>query len=138
MPDNNRRQENVNDRIPMREASVMAFIENQKLDLQYRMAELEQRKSEDNHNYEYALKALDAQKEDRSEVRLQYFAHKKIVYLYSTIVLILGLVFISWALCAGYSDFLATIVEKALFFGAGGASMYGYGRYKNNKDEENE
>lgn len=120
------------------EASIRGFIENQRLEMQYKMAELEQRKSEDDHGYEYSLKALDAQQVDRSEMRKHFFAYKRVFFIFSSIVLLIFLVFVGWALNAGHEEFLTRIIERGLYFAAGGASMYGYGRYKMyaEKDEE--
>lgn len=103
-----------------------------------KIAELEQRKREDDHNYDFALKSLEAQKEDRSESRKIFCAHKKVVYLYTAVLLIVVLFFFGWAMQNGHGDLIAYMLERAIYFGAGGASLYGYGRYKQKSDKEDE
>jgi len=66
--------------------------------LQYKIAELDQRKQEDSHSYDYALKALETQKEDRTELRKIFSTHRKAMWRYSLVSLLIVLAFF-WLGC---------------------------------------
>jgi len=92
--------------------------------------ELEQRKREDQHSFDFAQKTLEAQKEDRHEERIKFGERLRIRYIFIGCVLLIVLGFFGYALHIGQGELVSRLLEKVMYYGAGVASSYGYIKFK--------
>jgi len=117
--------------LPVSEETTLALVELQNKELDVRIQELEQRKIEDQHSFEYAKQTLEAQKADRSEERIHQEQRLTKMYIFWGTVLLVMLAFFAYALWIGAGELVGNIMEKVIYYIAGAVSSYGYCKYKN-------
>ena len=98
--------------------------------------ELEQRKLEDQHSFEFAQKTLEAQREDRHEDRIKFGERLKVRYVFIVVVLGIVLAFFGYALHLGQGELVGNVLEKVVYYIVGALSSYGYVKYKDSQNNK--
>lgn len=109
---------------------------SKKKELELRAKELEQRKLEDQHSFEFAQKTLAAQIEDRQEERIKFGERLKIRYFFIGAILLMVLIFFGYALHLGKGELVAMVIEKVVYYVAGVLSSYGYVKFSESEKKE--
>ena len=130
-------KQDKNDIASFSEETVVQMMELQKEELRVKAMELEQRKREDQHSFDFAQKTLELQKEDRHESRIKFAERLKVRYVFVIIVLLIVLGFFGYALHIGQGELVSTLIEKAMYYAAGVLSSYGYIRFKEKNGDQN-
>lgn len=126
----------MNNIAPFSEDTIARMIDVQMKELEVKTLELEQRKREDQHSFEYAQQNLDAQKADRHEERIKFGERLKVRYIFIVIVLVIVFVFLGFAMSTGHGELVSRLVEKVMYYGAGILSSYGYMKLKSEPRED--
>lgn len=87
------------------------FLSNQSLELKNQSQENELRKLNESNSYDYACKALEAQKEDRKESRQQATLFMKFGFVLTIMILILTSIFIYYCINSGNISLLYSILK---------------------------
>ncbi|WOL40880.1 YrzE family protein [Pyramidobacter sp. YE332] len=111
--------------------ALNALIANQAREIDLREKELLTRQTEDKYSYEYAQTALKAQMQDNEKSRQYDIKKKRELYIFCGLVLFLIVLFVGWALHAGFGEFVKDLVKVLLAFAAGAVSGFQYGKKKN-------
>lgn len=117
-----------------REELFSRILTNQERELELRAKELELRKQNDCHGYEYSKAALSVQADDAKDERI----HRRKMMITAAVVvsiLFLSLVgFMLYCVSAGKEQVAMEIIKAVIFLFSGGAGGYALG--KNRKDAE--
>ena len=92
---------------------ITQFLENQRIELDNNSQEIELKKLNEQHAFEYGIKALEAQKEDRKEQRAQTTLFMKYGFRLTIFVLILISVFVGGCI---YTDNINIIISVLKVF----------------------
>lgn len=116
----------TNDMVSLSEETIIQLLDVQRKEFELKARELEQRKLEDQHSFEFAQKTLAAQIEDRHEERIKFGERLKVRYRFIGVVLLMVLIFFGYALHLGEGELVARLIEKVAYYAAGVLSSYGY------------
>lgn len=125
-----------NDIAPLSEETIAKLLDVQRKELEVKAIELEQRKLEDQHSFEFAQKTLEAQKEDRHEDRVKFGERLKVRCVFSVVVLGIVLTFFGYALRLGQGELVSDVLEKIVYYIVGALSSYGYVKYKDSQNNK--
>lgn len=109
------------------------FLTNQSLELKNQSQENELRKLNESNSYDYACKALEAQKEDRKESRQQATLFMKFGFALTVIILILAALFIYYCISTGNISLLYSILKGLALVVPSLLSGYFYGLNRGKK-----
>jgi len=122
---------------PLSQSALNKLLDNQAKELELRSQELIIRKTEIDHNQMYALSALEAQKEDRSEVRQTYKSVMKIKTIVYSVCFIAILGFACFALLMGESQIIMEVLKISLPAVATSIGGFYFGKNKGIESEKN-
>lgn len=126
----------TNDIAPLSEETIAKLLDVQRKELEVKAMELEQRKLEDQHSFEFAQKTLEAQREDRHEDRIKFGERLKVRYVFIVVVLGIVLAFFGYALHLGQGELVGNVLEKVVYYIVGALSSYGYVKYKDSQNNK--
>ena len=127
---------NDNKAVALHPDQVTRMLDNQSRELELRAQELILRKEQEKHNFEFAKEALKAQQADRAQIREQWKAGLKIRGALALGFLVIVLGFCAWAIRYDKDQLVMEIGKACLFFGAGGASSYSFGKYRGKLEQQ--
>lgn len=127
---------NDNKAVVLHPDQVNRMLDNQSRELELRAQELVLRKEQEKHNFEFAKEALKAQQSDRAQIREQWKTGLKIRGILALAFLIIVLIFCAWAIRYNKDQLVIEIGKACLFFGAGGASSYSFGKYRGKLEQQ--
>lgn len=106
------------------------FFEQQRKELEIKAGELELRKQEDDHQFEFGRAALEAQRKDRTEQREHAERRLKTILAFSLGAAVLAVGLLGFALYLDKDAFAVEIVRAAVYVFSGGAGGYALGRHR--------
>ena len=106
------------------------FVENQTKELEIKALEIEAKKQEDNHAYEYALKAVDAEAVDRENSRNVWVKSRRDSYFFAGCIIVIVLLFLGFCLWIGKDAVAMEMIRLFAAFATGGLGGFAVGRYK--------
>ncbi|MBF0466750.1 MAG: hypothetical protein HQK88_16660 [Nitrospirae bacterium] len=122
---------------PLPPETIGQLVENQTKELELRAKELDFQKQQDNHNFEFSKKALDAQLEDR---KMQRDHNKRrqhsLYYLIGFLALVIAIIVIT-SLYLNKETIASEIIKSIVYISAGGFGGYGIGK-KKGKEQSSE
>ena len=130
------RKRQTSDMLPLSEETMVQILDVQRKEFEFKTKELEQRKREDEHSFEFAKKTLDAQIEDRREERIKFGERLKVRYFFICVVLLMVLIFLGYALSLGMGELVARVIEKVAYYASGVLSSYGYVKFRESRKRE--
>ena len=135
MPPDNSKLPNQPKRLPSPEL-IEKLFDIQAQELVFKQEELELRKQEDEHAYEFANNAVAAQGVDRQDARRhrETIIHK--ISVLSFCLALLFIAFLSFALFIGKEQIVSEIIKGIAYVIGGGAGGFVYGRYRKTAKEE--
>ena len=113
------------------------FLENQAKELEIKARDLDLQKQKDDHSFEFAKTALEAQKEDRAEQRTFQIKTKRNGHIFTTIISVLFVTLLVTALAMDKDQVALEIIKAVIFMATGGAGGYAIGRFRNDGDSDN-
>lgn len=107
---------------------VKEFFDNQSRELELRKQQLDLEKQKDDHAYQWARQALEAQLTDREKDRAFQLAGRRNSFFFAAGLAVLFVLFLSTALWLNKDEVVLEIVKAAIFITTGGAGGYAIGR----------
>lgn len=123
------KQKNLPTNAPSPE-QIDQIIANQNLELQVRNREIDLKRQQDAHGFEFGKKALDVQLEDRNLQREHDQKTQKYFYTFISIISVLFVGLLVSAIILDKDQLAMEIVKAAIFLFAGGIGGYGYKAHK--------
>ena len=106
---------------------IEKWIENQSKEIENRQREIELQKQTDDHNFEYAKLALNAQAEDSESERTHKSQQhtRNLIFIGLMTTALIG--FLVYSLHTGKDQVALEIIKAAIFIASGGAGGYAWG-----------
>ncbi|HFL3398971.1 TPA: hypothetical protein ACG3NN_002875 [Legionella pneumophila] len=117
-------------------ALIEKFLAVQEQELVMRGKELEVHQQNNNNTHEYALAALQANKEDREAIRTHQEKIIKTRYIFSGIILVFLFVLIGFCLYLNKDQIVLEILKAVLFFASGSGLGYAYAKKTSKNNDE--
>ena len=112
------------------------FLDNQSKELELKSNELNLKKQEDEHSFQFAQQALSAQIEDRKEQRGFHLKTRKLVYIFATIVSVLFIAFLVFTLAMGKDQITMELIKAVIFIATGSVGGYAIGKLRRPSEED--
>lgn len=129
MHDNNKKNNHPNP------AVIEKFLALQEQEIVMRGKELEIQQQGNNNSHEYAKAALQANKEDREATRNHKIQSKKLTFLFSGIVFVFFIAFLTCALLLNKDEIVKEIIKAVIYVSTSGIGGYFIGKNKGHKIE---
>ncbi len=126
-----------NNRLPAQlppEDILRQMVQNQSEELQLRQQENDRNRELDQKNFDFSVKALAAQSDDRRDQREKSISFFKIRALFFLFVLAAVLLFFAWALKLGKDGLVADMIGDAMYLLGGAFGGYGFGKIRGARD----
>ena len=104
------------------------FFQNQAKEIELRQSELNLKKQEDDHSFEFAKGALQAKLADRGSEREHERETLKFRLIFSGVALIAIVGMVIYSLYIGKENFAMEIIKAVIFLLSGGAGGFAIGR----------
>jgi hypothetical protein len=104
------------------------FFQNQAKEIELRQNELNLKKQEDDHNFEFAKSALQVKATDRDAEREHDRETQKNRFIFITIVILVIASLTGYALAIGKENFAMEIIKAVIFIIGGGAGGFAIGK----------
>lgn len=108
------------------------LVKNQAEELNLRKEEIVLRKQEDKHAYDFSMKALSAQVEDRKHIREYQKRIKRDRYFFWAFLSAIIATIIIFALILREKEVALKIIEVVIYFSTGGVGGYALGKNQRN------
>ena len=114
------------------------FLDNQSKELELKSSEIDLKRQEDEHSFKFAQQALAAQLGDRKEQRNFYLKSRKSGYVFATIIGVLFIAFLVFALAIGKDQVALEIIKAIIFLATGSAGGYAIGKLRRTTEEDSD
>lgn len=107
------------------------FLDNQTKEIELKSREIDLQKQKDDHGFEFAKTALEAQADDRKQLRAFQLKSKRSGHIFTTIIVLFFIVLLITALAMDKDQVALEIIKAVIFMTTGGAGGYAIGRIRN-------
>lgn len=116
---------------------IKQFLDTQASEINLKTQELELKKQEDTHNFEFSQRALDAQVKDRLDQRIHNRTLSKYLYIAIGVIVFIIAAVIVFALYLNKESVAMELVKAIMYLIAGGFGGYGLSKYNQKPSTEN-